>query len=84
MAPLTRTPDENGRTTPGLLSNNPRVAFFEWAAVHTNKLSLENASNTFFQVYLTGLPFSSRGKRSGRPGLTATAGYEEFSTRLQA
>ncbi len=53
MAPLTRTPDENGRTTPGLLSNNPRVAFFEWAAVHTNKLSLENASNTFFQVYLT-------------------------------
>ena len=74
MAPLTRTPDENGRTTPGLLSNNPRVAFFEWAAVHTNKLSLENASNTFFQVYLTGLPFSSRSVAKRNEGLPATAG----------
>ena len=74
MAPLTRTPDENGRTTPGLLSNNPRVAFFEWAAVHTNKLSLENASNTFFQVYLTVMPFSSRSVAKRNGGLSATAG----------
>ena len=28
-----------------------------------------------FYILLTGLPFSSRGKRSVRPGLTATAGY---------
>jgi hypothetical protein len=33
----------------------------------------------FFSLvcHLMGLPFSSRGKRSVRPGLTATAGYAD-------